>query len=58
MAVYMLLADTVDEPLQTIGMESTDSLRYRTQRTLNHHRRQYGPRMAQRSCYSLALNFI
>ena len=34
LSVYMLLADTVNAPPRMIGMESTDSLRYRTQRTL------------------------
>src|SRR5579859_4003399 len=34
LAVYILLADTVNAPPRTIGMESTDSLRYRTQRSL------------------------
>jgi len=34
LSVYMLLADTVNAPPRTIGMELTDSLRYRTQRSL------------------------
>jgi len=34
LSVYMLLADTVNAPPRTIGMEATDSLRYRTQRSL------------------------
>src|SRR5262249_42939521 len=34
LSVYMLLADIVNAPPRTIGMEATDSLRYRTQRSL------------------------
>jgi spermidine synthase len=34
LSVYMMLADTVNAPPRLIGMESTDSLRMRTQRSL------------------------
>ncbi len=34
LSVYMMLADTVNAPPRLIGMESTDSLRARTQRSL------------------------